>query len=69
MAGMMTIVITQTEGGLCARNHQIEVSSQRYNEPSLTELTEIKLGCDWVKVFSHDVTGGLFKVNILSSKI
>ena len=68
MAGMMTTVITQTEGGLFARNHhQIEVSSQRYNEPSFTELTEIKLGCGWIKVFSHDVTGGLFKVNIFGS--
>ena len=65
----MVLVKTLTGLGLCARNHQREVSSQRYNEPSLTELTEIKLGCDWVKVFSHDVTGGLFKVNIFSSTI
>ena len=61
----MSPVIVQIEGGLCARNHSREVSSWRYNELS---LTEIKLG-DWVKVFSHEVTGGLFKVNIFSSTI
>ena len=61
----MSPVIVQIEGDLCARNHSREVSSWRYNELS---LTEIKLG-DWVKVFSHDVTGGLFKVNTFSSTI
>ena len=65
----MVLVKTLTGLGLCARNHQREVSSQRYNEPSLTELTEIKSGGGWIKVFSHDVSGGLFKVNIFSSTI
>ena len=61
----MSPVIVQIEGDLCARNHSREVSSWRYYELS---LTEIKLG-DWVKVFSHDVTGGLFKVNTFSLTI
>ena len=39
MDGMMSAVIVQTEGGLCARNHSREVRRQRYNEPSLTEFS------------------------------
>ena len=35
----------------------------------MNDMNVNKLGDDWIKVFSHDVSGGLFKVDICSSII